>query len=101
MAWRGVPLRNSPRHQLAVGLITTRSLTVAALLLAFAGCAALAALQEVVDQLGTGVTHFHVERLDPAGEIVVRPHRRHSHKQTDSGSDESFGNTAGDRAQAG
>src|SRR5580698_9245035 len=66
-----------------------------------AGSAALAALQEVIDQLGTGVTHFHVERFDSAGEIVVRPHRGHSYEQTDSGGDESFGNTAGHGAQTG
>src|SRR5271156_2968579 len=68
---------------------------------ALAGRAALAALQEVVDQLGTGVAHFHVESLDPTGEIVVRPHRGHGHEKTDSGGDESFGNTAGHRAQTG
>src|SRR5580693_977341 len=69
--------------------------------LAFADRAALAALQEVVDQLGAGVAHFHVEGFDPAREVVVRPHRGHGHEQTDSGGDESFGNTAGYRAQAG
>src|ERR1700722_3284854 len=64
-----------------------------------AGSAALAALQEVIDQLGTGVTHFHFERFDSAGEIVVRPHRGHSYEKTKSAGSESIGKTAGHGAQ--
>src|SRR5215469_6550564 len=63
--------------------------------------AALRPLEEVIDQLGTGVTHFHVEGLDPAGEIVERPHRGDGHEQTDGGGDKGFGNTAGHSAETG
>src|SRR6266852_2780730 len=46
---------------------------------------ALRPLQEVVDQLGAGVAHLDVERFDPVREVVVHPHGRDGHKQTDGG----------------
>src|SRR2546425_3988954 len=67
----------------------------------FAGSrAALRALQEVVDQLGTGVAHFHVERFNLPGEKVEHPHRRDGHEQTQRRGDQGFGNTAGHRADS-
>src|SRR6266699_425060 len=59
----------------------------------------LRSLQEVVDQLGTGVAHLDIERLNPIGEVVVHPHRRDSDEQTDGGGHQGLRNTAGDRAQ--
>src|SRR6516162_449878 len=67
-------------------------------LLADAG-AALRALQEVVDQLGAGVTHLDVEGFNLVGEIVERPDRRQRYEQTDRGGDQGFGNAACHRAQ--
>src|SRR4051812_25151170 len=48
---------------------------------------------EVVDQLGRGVGHLDRERFNLVREVVVCPHCRHSHEQTESGGDESFRNT--------
>src|ERR1035437_2336292 len=92
----GSPVRGS--------LISTRRIPefsipeVTAALLARAG-AALRPLQEVVDQLGTGVAHLHVERFNLAGEEVVHPDRGDGHKETDSRRHQGFGNTAGHCAQ--
>src|SRR6185312_10118189 len=59
------------------------------------------ALHEVVEEFRAGVTHLHVERIHAAGEVVVHPDRGHRDEQTDSGGDEGFGSTAGDRADTG
>src|SRR5215212_3850996 len=86
----GAPLFNSPESDTARGPV----------LLAGAG-AALRPLQEVVDQLGAGVAHFHVECFDLAGEVVEHPDRGNSDEQTDSGGHKRFLNTAGDCAETG
>src|SRR5207244_7532076 len=63
-----------------------------------------ALLDEVVEQLRAGVVHLHVEALDLAREVVVRPHRRHRHEQAEGGGDERLrdtGRDGGDAARAG
>src|SRR5437870_4937363 len=63
-----------------------------------------ALLDEVVEQLRAGVVHLHVEALDLAREVVVRPHRRHRHEQAEGGGDERLGDAGrdgGDAARAG
>src|SRR5208282_2512684 len=40
-------------------------------------------LDEVIEQLRTGVAHFHVKRLNAPREVVVHPHRGNSDEQTD------------------
>src|SRR5579863_2193257 len=62
---------------------------------------ALGALDEIVDQFGRGIVHLDIERFDLGGEVVVNPHGRDGDEQTESGGDESFGNSACDRAQSG
>src|SRR5665811_353287 len=63
--------------------------------------APLRTLQEVVDQLGTAIAHFHVERFNLAGEEVVHPDCRNSHEKSDSRGHQSFRNATGHRAQPG
>ena len=58
-------------------------------------------LDEIVNQLRRGVIHLDVERFDLGGEVVVNPHGRDGHEQTESGGDEGFGNTACDGRQTG
>src|SRR5438270_7946223 len=83
----GTRFRGSPFNQLARAFVTgrepvrPRSCLLTSRLLPCAG-AALRPLQEVVDQLGAGVPHFHVEGFDLVREIVEHPHSRHSHKQS-------------------
>ncbi len=57
-------------------------------------------LDEVVDQLGRGVVHLDVEVLDAAGQVVVEPHGRDGHDQSERRLDERFGNTGRHRADA-
>src|SRR5947207_8461131 len=45
---------------------------------------------EEVDQLGRGIVHFDVEVLDPAGEVVVEPHRRNRDDEPERRLDERF-----------
>src|SRR5882672_589724 len=59
------------------------------------------ARNEVVHQFHRGVVHFDVKSFDFVGEVVVRPHGRHSHKQTERGCDQRFGNTASDGGEPG
>src|ERR1700682_1585320 len=61
----------------------------------FAGAGAtLRTLQEVVDQLGAGVPHLHVESFDFVREVVEHHDRGDGNEQSDSGGNEGFGNTA-------
>ena len=63
------------------------------------GRAQLRPFEEIVDQLGARVAHFHIERFNAVAEVVEHPDGRDSHEQTDGGGDQGFGNTAGDRAR--
>src|SRR5580658_3118136 len=63
--------------------------------------AALRPLQEVVDQLGTGIAHFHIKRFDLPSEVVEHPHGRDSHEKSDSRGHQGLGDTAGHCAQTG
>src|SRR6478672_10628869 len=54
-------------------------------------------LDEVVDELRRRVVHLDVEVLDTAGEVVVEPHRRDRHDETERGFDERLGDTGRDR----
>src|ERR1700722_10994110 len=58
------------------------------------GAGALHTLQEVIQKLGAGVTHLHVERVNAVGEVVEGPNRGDGHEQTDSGGAQRFRNTA-------
>src|ERR1022692_2403739 len=58
-------------------------------------------LQEVVDQLGAGVAHLHVEGFNLAREVVEHPDRGDSHEKSDSRGHQGLGNTAGHGAQTG
>src|SRR5258708_2687167 len=61
----------------------------------------LAAFEEVIDQLRTGVAHLHVKGVDAVGEVVEHPDGRNSDEQTDSGCNQRFRNTLGNSADAG
>src|SRR5205814_7052155 len=50
---------------------------------------------------GARVTHLDVERLDAPREEVEHPDGRDRNEQSDSGGHQSFGNTAGNRAETG
>src|ERR1700722_9154513 len=65
------------------------------------GSRALRPLQEVVDQLGAGIAHFHIERFDLSSEVVEHPHRGDGHKKSDSRGHQGLGNTSGHGAQTG
>src|SRR5579862_5861590 len=65
------------------------------------GSSALRPLQEIIDQFGAGIVHLDVESFHAVGEVVVHPHGRDSHQQTDGGGDQRFRNTAGDSRQTG
>src|SRR6185503_3656585 len=54
-----------------------------------------AVLDEVINQLGSRVVHFHHEAVDLAGEIVEQPHRRNRDYEPQCGSEQGFRNTAG------
>ncbi len=56
-------------------------------------------LDEVVEELGRRVVHFDVEVLDPAGEVIVEPHRGDRDDQPERRFDERFRNTGRDRAE--
>src|SRR6185503_6368307 len=56
-----------------------------------------AVLDEVVNQLGSRVVHFHHKAVDLAREIVEQPHRRNRHHQAERRSKQRFRNTTGDR----
>src|SRR4029453_5944361 len=58
-------------------------------------------LDEIVDQLRRGVVHFDVEVLDPAGQVVVEPHRRDRDDQPERGLDQRFRDADRHRADAG
>src|SRR3989338_7947964 len=47
-------------------------------------------LDEVVDQLGRGVVHLHVEVLEAVRQVVVEPHGRDRDEQPERGLDERF-----------
>src|SRR5215472_17871037 len=55
-----------------------------------------AVLNKVINQLRRRIVHFHDEAIDFAREIVEQPHRGHGHQQSQRGSEQRFGNTAGD-----
>src|SRR5262249_31629097 len=57
-------------------------------------------LDEVVEELGAGVVHLHVEALDLAVEVVERPHRGHGHEEAERGGDEGLRDARGDRRDA-
>src|SRR5579863_5277499 len=65
------------------------------------GAGFLGALEEVVHQLGAGVPHLDVERLDATREVVVHPDCGDSDEQTHGGGDQGFRNTARHCAQTG
>src|SRR5947209_17240512 len=64
-------------------------------------CPSLRALQEIVDQFGTAVTHLDIERFNTVSEVVEGPDRRDSHEQTDGRGDQGFRNTTGHSADTG
>src|SRR5437867_1312627 len=57
-------------------------------------------LDKVVDQLRRGVVHFDVEVLDAAGQVVVEPHRRNRHEESERGLDQRFRDAGGHGAEA-
>src|ERR1700728_746544 len=63
--------------------------------------AAVALLDEVVDQFAGGVIHFNVEGLHAVGEVVKEPDSRDGHKKAERGGDQGFRDTAGDRTDTG
>src|SRR4029450_8599723 len=65
-----------------------------------ARAAALALLDELVEQLRAGVVHLDVEVLDLAVEVVEGPHRGHRDEEPESGGDERLGDTGRDGRDA-
>src|SRR6266699_3605456 len=59
-----------------------------------------ALLDEVIEELGAGVVHLHVEALDLAVEVVERPHRGHRHEEAEGGGDEGLRDPPGDGGDA-
>src|SRR5215218_5393615 len=57
-------------------------------------------LDEVIDELRRRVVHFDVEVIEPAGEVIVKPHRGDRHEETERGLDDRLGDTGRDRADA-
>ena len=57
-------------------------------------------LDEVVHELRRRVVHLDVEVLEPAGEVVVDPHRRDRDDEAERGLDERFRNTGRHGAEA-
>src|SRR6476620_9493320 len=58
------------------------------------------ALDQVVDQFLGGVGHLDGQVLDLGGEVVVGPHRRNRHHQTERRGDQRLGDTGRDARQA-
>src|SRR2546421_8772320 len=56
-----------------------------------------AVLDEVIDQLRSGVVHLHNEAINFARKVVEEPDRRNCHDETKSGRNERLRNTARDR----
>src|SRR5512143_1899140 len=59
-----------------------------------------ALLDEVVEELGAGVVHLHVEALDLAVEVVERPHRGDGHEEAERGGDQRLRDAGRDRGDA-
>src|SRR3954470_23887328 len=57
------------------------------------------ALDQVIDQLLGAVRHLDRQILDLGGEVVVGPHGRDRHHQTEGRGDQGFGDTGGDAGQ--
>src|SRR4051794_3260051 len=60
-----------------------------------------ALLDKVIDELGSGIFHFHAKTGDLGGEIIEKPHGGHGYEDTKGGRDQRFRNSSADGADTG